>query len=173
MNKPLQPTIRQDNKQDTASQKWRRTARGRLKFELAGIAFARKHGLTPEDYADHLWSEGAVKWMGKEAPDASEYLQKEAEAFRTLCPEIEFEIIKCGKYWAKLKFNKGCLGGWGKNQWAFAKGLGLGKGHVCRYCRQAFRIWAKQLGLEARPEPKVGDICLLTARKPRKPRRVG
>jgi hypothetical protein len=153
-------------KQDKTNQEWRRTARGRLKFELAGIAFSRKHGLTPEDYANHLWSDGAVKWMGKDAPTACEYLQKEAEAFRTLCPEVDFEIIKCGKTWAKLLFKRGCLGGWGKNQWAMAKSLGLGKGHVCRYCRQSFRIWAKQLGLEACPEPKVGEICLLTARKP-------
>jgi len=152
-------------KRYTSSQQWRRTARGRLKFELAGIAFARKHGLTPEDYANHLWSTGAAKWMGKNVPTAGEYLLKEAEAFRTLCPEVGFEVTKSGEKEAELIFKSGCLGGWGKNQWAMAKSLGLGKGHVCRYCRQAFRIWAKQLGLEACPEPTVGDICVLTALK--------
>ncbi len=148
---------------------WRRTARGRLKFELAGLAFARKHGLTPEDYADHLWSEGAAKWMGKETPGAGEYLEKEAEAFRTLCPEVKFDITKGNHEDAEIIFKSGCLGGWGKDQWAMAKSLGLGKGHVCRYCRQAFRMWSKQLGLEACPEPKVGDICVLSVKKPKQP----
>ena len=156
-------------KQNTINQQWRRTARGRLKFELAGIAFARKHGLTPEDYANHLWSSGAATWMGKPSPAAGEYLLKEAEAFRTLYPEVSFDVVKSGDKEAELVFRRGCcLGGWGKNQWAMAKSLGLGKGHVCRYCRQAFRLWAKQLGIDACPEPKVGDICVLTARKPKK-----
>ena len=35
--------------QDISNKQWRRTAWGRLKFELAGIAFARKIGQTPED----------------------------------------------------------------------------------------------------------------------------
>ncbi|MBI2850072.1 MAG: hypothetical protein HYX80_03405 [Chloroflexi bacterium] len=159
--------LHMENK-DNTRRSWRRTALGRLKFELAGLAFARKHGLTPEEYADHLWSEGAVKWMGKEAPMAAEYLEKEAEAFRTLCPEVTFDVLKAGSEYAELVFKSGCLGGWGKNQWAIAKSLGLGKGHVCRYCRQAFRIWAKQLGLEACPEPKLGNVCVLQARKPEK-----
>jgi len=152
-------------KQDKTHQQWRRTARGRLKFELAGLAFARKHGFTPEQYANFLWESGAVKWMGKGAPTVCEYLQKEAEAFRTLCPEVEFEVTKCNDEEAELVFQKGCLGGFGKDQWAMAKSLGLGKGHVCRYCRQAFRIWAKQLGLDACPEPKLGNICVMTAKK--------
>lgn len=67
--------------QGSSDRQWRGTARGRLKFELAGIAFARKAGFTPEDYTNHLWSTGAVKWMSKTAPTPTEYLLKEAEAF--------------------------------------------------------------------------------------------
>jgi hypothetical protein len=154
---------------DSLERSWRRTARGRLKFELAGIAFARKHGLAPEQYADHLWSEGAVKWIGKETPTAAEYMEKEAEAFRTLCPQVDFDIVESGGEYAELVFKSGCLGGWGKNQWAMAKSLGLGKGHVCRYCRQAFRAWAKQLGLEACPEPQLNNVCVLRASRSGKP----
>ena len=152
-------------KSDIIKQQWRRTARGRLKFELAGIAFARKHGLTPEDYANHLWSSGAAQWMGKTSPTAIEYLFKEAEAFHTLYPEVGFEVTKSGDKEAELVFRRGCLGGWGKNQWAMAKSLGLGKGHVCRYCRQAFRLWATQLGIDACPEPKIDGTCVLQANK--------
>lgn len=152
-------------KQDTINQQWRRTARGRLKFELAGISFARKHGFTPEQYADFLWGNGAVKWMGKANPTVAEYIQKEAEAFRTLCPEVKFDVTKCADDEAELVFSKGCLGGFGKDQWAMAKSLGLGKGHVCRYCRQAFRVWAKQLGIDACPEPKLHNICVMSAKR--------
>lgn len=157
------PDHRRVGEQDISAAQWRRTARGRLKFELAGIAFARKHGLTPEDYADHLWSTGAVRWMGKPAPTAGEYLLKEAEAFHTLYPEVGFDVVKAGDYEARLIFKRGCLGGWGKNQWAMANSLGLGKGHVCRYCRQAFRLWSSQLGLSACPEPLVDGTCVLRA----------
>ena len=157
------------SKKQDISRQWRRTARGRLKFELAGIAFARQHGLTPEDYADHLWSSGAVQWMGKSAPTAGEYLLKEAEAFRTLYPEVALDVTKSGDKEAELIFRRsGCLGGWGQNQWAMANSLGLGKGHVCRYCRQAFRLWSGQLGLEACPEPKIDGTCVLQAKVPQK-----
>ena len=126
--------------QEFIKKQWRRTARGRLKFELAGIAFARKNGRTPEDYARHLWSTGAAKWMGKTDPTASEYLLKEAESFRTLYPAVTFRVTRQSEDEAELVFARGsCLGGWGRDQWAMARNLGLGKGHVCRYCRQAFR----------------------------------
>ena len=147
--------------QDIINRKWRRTARGRLKFELAGLAFARKSGFTPEDYANHLWSTGAVKWMGKAIPTTKEYLLKEAEAFSTLCPEVTFELGSSTDKEAELTFTRGCLGGWGRNQWEMARNMGLGKGHVCRYCRQAFRAWASQLGLQACPEPQTNDTCVL------------
>ena len=147
--------------QNLIKKRWRRTARGRLKFELAGLAFARKSGATPEDYAQHLWSTGAIEWMGKATPTAKEYLLKEIEAFRTLYPEVAFELNYADNEEAELTFIRGCLGGWGQDQWAMARNLGLGKGHVCRYCRQAFRTWADQLGLRACPEPRNNETCVL------------
>ncbi len=148
-------------KQDNTTRRWHRTAWGRLKFELAGLAFARKNGFTPEDYANHLWSIGAVKWIGSPHPTTSEYLLKEAEAFRTLYPEVTFELGSLTNKVAELTFTRGCLGGWGRNQWAMARNMGLGKGHVCRYCRQAFRAWASQLGLQSCPEPQTDNTCVL------------
>ncbi len=150
--------------QDLIKRRWRRTARGRLKFELAGLAFAIKSGFTPEDYARHLWSTGAVKWMGKATPTAKEYLLKEAEAFRELYPEVTFELGKLDNDEAKLIFTRGCLGGWGKDQWAMAQNLGLSQEQVCRYCRQAFLTWASQLGLRACPEPQADETCVLRVR---------
>jgi hypothetical protein len=148
--------------QDTDKKRWRRTAWGRLRFELAGIAFARKSGLTPEDYANHLWSTGAAKWMGKTDPTAGEYLLKEVEAFQTLYPEVTFELTKVSGDEAELIFTQSnCLGGWGRNQWVMARNLGLGKGHICRYCRQAFQTWANQLGLQACPTPQTNGTCIL------------
>ncbi|MBI4295623.1 MAG: hypothetical protein HY667_00750 [Chloroflexi bacterium] len=145
--------------------RWRRTARGRLKFELAGISFAVKHGLMPEDYARHLWSTGAIKWMGTRSPCAKEYILKEADAFQTLYPEGAFELTRLDDDEAELTFTRGCLGGWGADQWAVARSLGLGKDDVCRYCRQAFRSWSEQLGLEACTEPDISGTCILRARR--------
>ncbi|MBI2860125.1 MAG: hypothetical protein HYX91_01295 [Chloroflexi bacterium] len=147
--------------QDENTRRWHRLARRSLKLELAGIAFARKTGHTPEEYADHLWGDGALKWMGKPDPTAREYLLKEAEAFREMFPRVVFEIGKLGDDAAELTFTNGCLGGWGREQWALARSLGLGKGHVCRYCRQAFRAWSRQLGLECCPEPPNKTTCVL------------
>ncbi len=149
-------------KQDNTTRLWHRTARGHLKFELAGIAFARKSRQTPEDWAQHLWSTGAVKWIGKTDPTAAEYFAKEVEAFGTLYPEVTFELAKVSDEEAELIFTRGsCLGGWGRNQWAMAGSLGLDKGHVCRYCRQSFRTWVSQLGLQACPEPQTNETCVL------------
>src|SRR3989304_2760699 len=81
---------------------WRKTARSRLRFELAGLAFALQKGFSPEDYARHLWSQGAVGWMTKEAPGAGEYLLKEARAFRTFYPEVSFTMVQEGENEAEL-----------------------------------------------------------------------
>jgi len=153
-------------------QNWRRAAFSRLRMELAGIAFARKHGFTPEDYARHLWGQGAVEWMGKPDPTAAEYLMAEVEAFHRLYPSVRFEIEELSDDRSQLTFQQGtCLGGWGVDQWGLARRLGLGKGHVCRYCREAFRVWARQLGLEACTHPQMRDICILRVERP--PRREG
>ncbi len=96
---------------DNVQRWWHRTAWGRLKFELAGLAFARKSGVAPEDYANHLWSTGAVKWMGKAIPTTKEYLLKEAETSRTLYPEVTFELGSLANKKTALTFTRGCFGG--------------------------------------------------------------
>ncbi len=134
---------------DSIRDLWLKTARGRLRFELAGLSFARQKGFTPEEYACHLWSKGAKSWMKNASPGAGEYLQKEAEAFRCLYPEVGFAVVEAGEGKAELAFTGGCLGGWGDDPWALARSLGLTKEDVCRYCHEAFRLWAGQLGLRA------------------------
>lgn len=136
--------------QDIINRHWRSTAQGRLRFELAGIAFARKSGFTPEDYANHLWSTGAVNWMGKAIPTTREYVLKEAEDFRCFYPDVDFKVTRDGEEdTAEIVFTEGYLGGWGDAPWVLASRFGLSKEDVCRYCREAFRLWAGQLGLLA------------------------
>jgi len=150
---------------DPAAQRraWRRTARGRLRFELAGIAFAKAHGLEPEAWSTQLWSDGAVRWMGSERPGADQYLDREAEAFATLYPEVSFERAEWSSSRAVLLFTRGCLGGWGRDRWATARSLGLDPADVCRYCAEAFRLWAAQLGLAAEHECDLEGLCRLIA----------
>jgi hypothetical protein len=150
--------------QDDCRKQWRAAANGRLKFELAGLSFALKNGFTPEEYAKHLWTTGAEKWMHKPHPTAQEYILHEAAAFKTLYPDVTFTTRELPEGGAELLFPKGCcLGGWGKDQWAMAKNLGVDKGSFCRYCNQAFRSWSEQLGLEAHTEPDQDGTCVLRA----------
>ncbi len=147
-----------------ANEKWYRTARSRLRFELAGLALAKKAGMSPEEYAGFLWAQGASRWFGKPHALVSEYILKETEAFETLYPEVEFKLGKVEGDEARLTFTRGCLGGWGKERWRTAETLGLAKDEVCLYCREAFRIWADQLGLEAGTEPQQDGGCILTVK---------
>ena len=142
-------------------QKWQRTSRSRLHFELAGLALARRMGLDPEDYARYLWSKGAQDWMGRPDPTAKEYLLKEGEAILSLFPGVSFSIGKASDEDAELTFTRGCLGGWGKDRWAVARRLNLTKSNVCRYCHEAFRVWSAQLGLSARTYPQQDGTCTL------------
>ncbi|MBI3040517.1 MAG: hypothetical protein HYY80_02500 [Chloroflexi bacterium] len=144
---------------------WRKTAKSRLRFELAGLAFARQKGFSSEDYARYLWSSGAVGWMGKARPDTREYLRKEAEAFQRFYPEVSFELVEAGDERAELVFTGGCLGGWGKDRWALARQLHLAKEDVCAYCQEAFRVWAEQLGLSTQIGPKDDTTCRLLVLK--------
>lgn len=115
-------------KQDDIRKGWYRTAWSRLRFELSGLSFALKWGATPEDYADYLWSGGAVKWMGKANPTLQEYLDKETEAIRALYPQVIYTLGKITDKEAELTFAPGCcLGGWGRDQWGLAGSLGLEK----------------------------------------------
>jgi len=142
---------------------WRRTARGRLRFELAGIAFALAHGLQPEDWSAQLWSAGAPVWMGRPDPAADEYLAREAEAFAVLYPEVRFERGEWTPERAALRFTRGCLGGWGRDRWSTARSLGLKPEHVGRYCAEAFRLWGAQLSLDVRHHFDANGPCVLSA----------
>lgn len=144
---------------------WRKTAKSRLHFELAGLAFAHQRGFSSEDYAQHLWSTGSVRWMGKAKPNAREYLLKEAEAFQRFYPDVAFKIVEAGDEKAGLVFTDGCLGGWGTDRWALTRRLSLAKADVCAYCRKSFLIWAEQLGLSAQIGPKNDTTCYLLVLK--------
>lgn len=151
---------------DSAREVWRRTARSRLRLELAGLAFACQHGFRPEDYAHHLWGKGAVGWMKKARPGAAEYLRKEARAFGQFYPAVSFTIVAAGDDRAELIFSKGCLGGWGHDPWALARSLGLTQRDVCAYCRESFRVWAEQLGLSVHIGPEKDRSCRLCVTQP-------
>ena len=152
-------------KMNANSDVWRKTAKSRLRFELAGLAFTRQKGFSSEDYARHLWATGSVRWMGKAKPNAMEYLLKEAEAFQQFYPDVSFKIVEAGDERAELVFTEGCLGGWGTDRWALARHLNLAKDDICAYCQEAFLIWAEQLGLSAQIGPKNDTTCRLMVLK--------
>ncbi len=152
---------------DSIRDAWHRTAKSRLRLELAGLAFARQHGFRPEDYARHLWGKGAKGWMGKARPSAEEYLLRETQAFRQFYPDISFEIAEAGDEKAELVFTDGCLGSGRADNWALAKSLGLTKQDICAYCRESFLIWAEQMGLATRIGPDKGGTCRLQVLRPR------
>ncbi|MEE8470597.1 MAG: hypothetical protein V3S51_04635 [Dehalococcoidia bacterium] len=145
---------------DSLPSAWQRTAKSRLRFELAGLAFARQKGFRPEDYAQHLWGKGAQRWMDKATPTAAEYLLKEAHAFKQFYPEVSFTVAEASDERAELVFTEGCLGGAGRDRWVLARSLGLTKEDVCAYCQEAFSVWAGQLSLCACIGPE-DEICRL------------
>ncbi len=140
-----------------------RAAKSRLRMELAGLAFAVKTGHSPQEYARFVWGQGAVKWMSKEKPTKKEYLQKEMEAMRVLFPWMKMKLVEISPHRVELHFIGGCVGGWGEDRWALARSLGLDRWDVCRYCGEAFKVWAKQLGLKAAPHPAKDGSCKLIA----------
>ena len=143
-----------------ANDRWHRAAHSRFYLELAGLSFALMHGHQPEDYAQHLWSLGAAKRVGKARPSPTEYLRQEAEAIAVLWPGLDFHLEE-GEGLTRLVFTRGCLGaGWGQ-PWALAGRLGLAKEQVCRYCKEAFRVWGEQLGLSVLLSPEEGGPCTL------------
>ncbi|MBI4286648.1 MAG: hypothetical protein HY670_12235 [Chloroflexi bacterium] len=146
---------------DLLADVWRRTAQSRLRFELGGLAFACQHGFSPEDYARHLWAKGARGWFGKDAPGAGEYLRREAQAVQEFYPGVSFRVVTDSDDQAELVFTDGCLGGSGQNRWGIARSFGLTKRQICRYCGEAFAIWARQLGLSARIGPEGEGGCRL------------
>ncbi|MEE8414210.1 MAG: hypothetical protein V3R96_06625 [Dehalococcoidales bacterium] len=150
-----------DKETDSTSVAWRKTARSRLRFELGGLAFARQHGFSSEDYARHFWDRNPSSWMGKEKPEPAEYLRKEAKAFTELYPGVSFKVLETDDDRAELVFTRGCLAGWGKDPWALARSLGLTDEDVCAYCRESFNVWAQHLGLRTSIGPEKDGNCHL------------
>lgn len=149
----------------TLRERWQRAACSRLKIELAGLAFARRRGCAPEEYARELWGRGAKGWMGKAHPTPLEYLRKEAEALAILYPWVEADPRQAAFGQAELLMTRGCLAGWEEERWTIAEGLGLSREEVCRYCQEAFQVWGQQLGLEVSATPQPAGGCLLRAQE--------
>lgn len=143
---------------------WYKLSRSRSDLELAALAFALNHGHSHEEFASALWSKGAAKWMGKEAPTPEEYLQKELDSFVWLFPQVEATLAKALSDEAEIEFSlSGCPYGWGKDRWARARNHGLTPEDVHRYCKEGFRIWGALLGLESGTHPQKDGTCILRA----------
>lgn len=148
------------------NENWYKVARSRSDLELAALDFALKNGHTHEEFAAALWGKGAVKWMGKEDLTPEEYLNRELESFAWLFPQVEAVLKKAMPNEAEVKFfASGCPYGWGKDRWARARNHGLTPEDVHRYCREGFRIWGEQLGLDSGTHPQGDGTCILRARK--------
>lgn len=132
-------------------------------MELTGLAFAVKHGFSPEEYARHVWGQGAVLWMGKEDPTPREYLEAEAKRLKVLFPWVDFQLEEYEDGFVELLLANGCLGSWTNDRFTLAHHLGLTRQEVCRYCQEAFRVWSLQLGLEALPLPGAENSCSVAA----------
>ncbi len=78
--------------------------------------------------------------MGKATPKAAQYLLKEAHAFSQLYSDVSFAIVEENDERAELVFTEGCLGGWGTDQWAVAKNVGLTRYEVC--CASPSPFWS-------------------------------
>lgn len=134
-------------------------------MELAGLSFALKKGHFHEEYARHLWGEGAKRWIKKDKPTPKEYVQKELKALDVLFPHVRAEVGECSDDIAELIFVNGCPCGWGKDKWAKARRWKLTQKDVCRYCATAFSIWGEQLNLNITLKPQEDERCILTATK--------
>jgi len=142
---------------------WKATANSRLNIELAGLSFALKKGHSHEEYAQHLWGEGANRWIKDDKPTPREYVKRELESVSVLFPNVRAEMGECIDDVAELIFVKGCPCGWEKDKWAKAKRWGLRPKDVCRYCVAAFYIWGEQLSLSITLKPQEDGCCILTA----------
>lgn len=146
-------------------ERWQATARNRLRLELAALAFASRRGHTPEEYAREIWGRGAKGFMGKDNPEALEYLLKEAKAIAMFYPWVRTSVRRAAPGRAEMTLSDGCLAGWGEDRWAIASSYGLTPEQVCRYCREAFRVWGEQLGLAVSLAPQNNDTCVVLAGK--------
>lgn len=157
--------MHRNQKIEKIKKKWKATANSRLNMELAGLSFALKKGYSPGEYAQHLWSKGAKRWIKKDRPTSGEYVERELEAFSVLFPHVRAKVEKCNDNVAEIIFTKGCPCGWGKDKWSKARRWELTPEDVCRYCMAAFSIWGEQLGLHITLKPQKDGRCILTVRR--------
>jgi hypothetical protein len=149
-----------------AETRWQIVARGRLYFELAGLAFAVKSGHSPEDFARHIWGQGAARWMGKPDPTAQEYISKEVEAHEDFIPGIQIRRDVMTDREAQVSLLNCCWNGYGEKRWGTAAYWGLELEQVCRFCHETYRVWGQQLGLTVTTRQQADGSCILRATRP-------
>lgn len=152
--------------QATPEELWREVARGRLHFELGGLAFAVGKGFSPAEFGRHLWGHGAVQWVGKPDPTAREYMLAEAQEHHHFIPDIRVTFDRLEDNLAQMTISNGCWGGYGKRPWATASYWGLTQNQVCEYCHECYRAWGEQLGLTITTNPQSDGTCVIRATRP-------
>ncbi|MDP2661045.1 MAG: hypothetical protein Q8R28_09990 [Dehalococcoidia bacterium] len=144
---------------------WRAVARGRLYFELGGLAFAVKKGFTPTEFGLHVWGHGAAMRAGK-SPTAKDYMLGEAQEHVSFIPEIQITYDYLEDDRAQMTLSNGCWGGYGKKRWGTAAYWGLSQEQVCEYCHECYRTWGDQLGLSITTNPQADGTCFIRATRP-------
>ena len=145
---------------------WREVARGRLYFELGGLAFAIKRGASPTEFGRHVWGHGAVQRQGKPDPGAQEYMRGEAKEHLHFIPDIQVNFDVLEDDLAQMTISNGCWGGYGKKRWGAASYWGLTQDQVCEYCHECYRAWGEQLGLSITTNPQPDGTCVIRATRP-------
>ncbi|MDP2936408.1 MAG: hypothetical protein Q8O86_07955 [Dehalococcoidia bacterium] len=145
---------------------WREVARGRLYFELGGLAFAVQKGFTPTEFGRHVWGHGAVQRTGKADPTALEYMGGEAKEHLHFIPDIQVHFDVMEDDLAQMTLSNGCWGGYGKKRWGTASYWGLSQDQVCEYCHECYRAWGEQIGLSITTNPQADGTCFIRATRP-------
>lgn len=154
-----------EHESTSADELWRTVARGRLYFELGGLAFALQKGSTPAEFGRYVWGHGAVQRVGKD-PLARDFVESEARELGHFIPDIQISFDELGDDLAQMYVADGCWGGYGKRRWGTAAYWGLTQDQVCDYCHECYRAWGEQLGLTITTNPQADGRCLIRATRP-------
>lgn len=145
---------------------WREVARGRLYFELGGLAFAVRKGFSPTEFGRHIWGHGAVQHVGKPDPTAREYMLREAQDLSHFIPDIQLTYDSLEDALAQMTLSNGCWGGYGKKRWGTASYWSLTQDQVCQYCHECYGAWGEQIGLTITTNPQADGTCFIRATRP-------
>lgn len=145
---------------------WREVARGRLYFEMGGLAFAVKKGFTPTEFGLFIWGHGAVAVVGKPDPTATEYMLSEGKEHISFIPEIQVNYDYLEDDRAQMTISNGCWGGFGKKRWGAISYWSLTQDQVCEYCHECYRAWGDQIGLTITTNPQEDGSCQIRATRP-------